>query len=44
MKWRKRKKLEDKKRKIEWRVWKRGVVVSLQSYIQLALELCNFLV
>jgi len=27
--WKRKKKLEDKKRKMEWRVWKRRVVVSL---------------
>jgi len=29
---------------MEWRVWKRGVVVSLQLHILSAPELCNFVV
>ena len=39
---RRKKKLEGRKRKMEWRVWKRKVIVSLQLRILLALELFDF--
>jgi len=42
MEQRRRKKLEDKKRKMEWRVWKKKVIVFLWSYTLLGLELDSF--
>ena len=41
MKQKRRKKLEDRKRKMEWRVWKKEVVTFLQSHTLLELEFCN---
>ena len=40
--WRRRKKLMDRKRKIQWRVWKREVVVFLQLCTLSELELDRF--
>jgi len=41
MEQKRRKKLEDRKRKIEWRVWKK-MVTFLQSHTLSELGFCNF--
>jgi len=38
---RKKQKLEGRRRKIEWRIWKREVVAFLQSHTLLKLEFDN---
>ena len=39
-----RKKLKDRKRTMEWRVWRKEVIVFLWLHILSALEICSFLV